>query len=102
MPFLVVDTNSSGDTTLVAAPTSKVFTRVIGVDLSSASAVTVTLKHGSTAIWTKTINAGQAPTGPTTELTLDCAPGTALVLNLSSGVAVKGGIEYIQLGAPPV
>jgi hypothetical protein len=102
MPALVVDTSSAGDATLVAAPTSKVFTRVIGVDLSAASAVTVTLKHGSTAIWTKTINAGQAPTGPTAELTLDCAPGTALVINLSGAVAVKGVVQYIQLGAPPV
>ena len=103
MPWQKLDAVSDG-TTLVAAPPTGQFIRVIGLNFSSPSAiVTVTLKSNSTVIW-ETKNMGASPFGervPTDpNNTIDCVPGDPLVLGASGG-AVSGGLEYVIYGKPP-
>lgn len=104
MPSLLVDTNTDG-TTLIAAPTARMFIRVLGIDLTADGQVEVTLKSGSTVIW-KTYSTNDATVKGGIVLNtdmvrdLDCAPGEALVLGLDGAVSVAGTIEYTIYGQP--
>jgi hypothetical protein len=99
---LPVNTSTDG-TTLVAAPGSRQFVRVVSLSLTAGGAVDVTLKSNSTVIWySKAMSGATAGAGivlPKGQV-IDCAPGQALVIGLSASVAVQGSLEYIVLGPP--
>jgi hypothetical protein len=104
MPNLLVDTNADGHE-LVPAPGAYQFIRVIGLNLTAAAPVVVTLKSGSTVIWKSYAMDDANSLGgiviPTDENnTIDCAPGQALNLGLSGTVGVAGSIEYVVKGRP--
>lgn len=103
MPNLLVDTSTDG-ATLVAAPNSRQFIRVTGLNLTADGQVTVSLKSNSTTIWkTYAMNDPSVKGGiviPVEQMTVDCAPGEALVIGLSAAVAVAGSLQYVIHGPP--
>ena len=104
MPVLKVDTATDG-ATLVPAPGSRQFIRVLGLDLGAAAALaSVSLKsNNSTVIWISQatqVTPFQANLNVDSQRTIDCNPGESLNLGLASGVNVKGSIEYVIYGPP--
>lgn len=102
MASLVINGSTDG-ATLVAAPTARLFIRVVSLNLTAEADVDVTLKSNSTIIWaTKAM--GGATTGAGIVLApyqvIDCVPGEALVIGLSGSVTVQGSMEYVILGQP--
>lgn len=103
MPSLHVS-NVDGDT-LVAAPSSMQFIRVIGGDLTASAQSVVSLKSDTTVIWDTYAmddpnSLGGIALNVARDRTIDCAPGKALKLGVSTMATVKGSLEYIVLGLP--
>lgn len=101
MPAAVVDTSTDG-TVLVAAPSASLGVSrrivILGFDLTSIEAVIVSLKSGSTTIWTTQAMNGTTGGGIEVPVSNDsdlmCDPGTALTIGLSAAKTVKGTIRY--------
>ena len=95
----VIDFNTSGDHTVVAAVTAKKI-RVLGIKFSVASDVSTTWKSASTALSpAETWKAGGGMSdywGPHGVL-CETNPGEALVLNLSGNVQISGWINYLEI-----
>ena len=91
---LRLDFSSSGDNTLLASPGAGKKWRVLGGFATSAGAVDLLFKSGSTAISGATTLASKAEAS-IGEFTLD--EDEALVGNLSSGVGVVGVIRYVLI-----
>jgi len=101
MPAAVVNTSTDGDI-LVAAPSQSMGVDrrivILGFDLTSVEAVIVSLKSGSTVLWTS--NAMNNSTGGGIEVPISndsdmmCAAGVALTIGLSAAKTVKGTIRY--------
>lgn len=102
-----IDTNSSGDTTLVDADTQGRRIRVLGYKLVAAGSVVVQFFDGPSSD-------SQELTGPMSQITgvpndgnpaphgdmlrqyhFQTSPSSALVLNLGSDVQVSGYVSYI-------
>ena len=102
MPNLPINTSTDG-ATLVAAPTARLFIRVLSLNLTAEADVDVTLKSNTTVIWYTKAMAG-ATTGAGIVLppnqVIDCTPGEALVIGLSGAVTVQGSLEYAIYGQP--
>lgn len=102
MPTIAIDT-STDDSTLVAAPSQSMGVDrrivILGLDLTAAGQVDVTLKSNSTTIWPT--NSMDATTGGGIVLPISddrdlmCSPGEALKIGLSAAVNVKGSITYV-------
>lgn len=100
MPTILVDTSTDGDT-LVAAPGAGKFIRIVGCDLTSNGAVTVSLKSNTTTKWKTyaTTNAGGGAVLPLDESRdLDCDLNEPLKIGLSAVVAVAGSLTYAIKG----
>lgn len=99
----LINTSSSGDVTLVPAPTGPgAFIRVLNYHVTSAGSTVVTFKSGTTVIdvCQSTTVAGSGIATPNYDGgVLDCFPGQALVLNNSAGVAIGGAGKYVVIGA---
>lgn len=102
MASLLVDTNTDG-ATLVAAPGSRQFIRVLSLNLTADGQVEVSLKSDTTVVWKTYAMDDPATKGgivlPPRQV-IDCAPGEALKLGLSGAVGVAGSLEYLILGPP--
>jgi hypothetical protein len=87
--------NSSGDNTIIAAPSAGPI-KIWKLAFTTASAVNVTFKAGSTALSGAFVFGGNG----SFVLYYDgsphyiCPPGSAFVINLSSGVAIGGTVWY--------
>lgn len=96
--FAKIDANNSGDATIVAAVSGKRI-KVIAGFYVVASDLTVKWKSNSTAL------TGDLPISGHSGMILPLcqvgyfvtAVGEALILNLSSGVAIGGSITYIEV-----
>jgi len=96
--FAVINTSASGDTTLVSAVSAKV-TRVIAYTLVCDGVVAVKFTSGAagtalTGAMSFAANGGAA--SACDRGLFQTATNTALVINLSSAVGVRGHITYIQ------
>lgn len=97
----VINESTSGDRTIVSAPGSGKFIRVIGFFYKTGGAVELTWKSGSTA------KTGAMPDGDGGGLNsvycpegwFDCGDNEALVLNLSAAEQVGGLVMYRVMGA---
>lgn len=93
----VINKSTSGDSTIVAAVTSKSI-RVVALHFIAAGQVQVTWKSNSTALTGAQSFAGNSGinlTGGGVPV-LSTAAGEALVLNLSSAIQVSGRLSYIE------
>lgn len=95
----VINTASSGDNTLIAAPGAGKRLYIDFISIFPTSAVSVTLKSGSTSITGPyPLDGKQAVTFENTcELEhgiLECANNEALVMNLGGAVQVGGFVRY--------
>lgn len=97
-----ISTNASGNTTLVAAPTDG-YIAIDHINLFPTTAVTVTLKSGSTSL------TGPYPLDTKQPITIEntthheegvirCARNEAFVLTLSDAVQVGGYVQYRVVG----
>lgn len=98
----VIDTASSGDNTLVIAP-SDGYIVIDHINILPTSAVTVTFKSGSTAITGPyPLDTKQAYTIENTmhneKGIMTCARGEAFVMTLGSAVQVGGFVRYRVIG----
>lgn len=96
-----IATAASGDTSLVAAPGAGQRIRVHSYRLvggNGATANTVTFTDGASGTVLETIdvlaNTGSAPSIPRPDFLFACSPNTALILHLSAGQRVTGGVSY--------
>ena len=104
MPSILIEGQADG-AILYPAPGKAMFIRVTGLDMTSAGQGFVTLKSGTTEIWSTASmdNASQAGgivLNVNKERTLDCAPGQALVFGNPSGITVKGSVQIEIFGNP--
>jgi hypothetical protein len=96
-----VNTATSGDNTIVAAPSGTGMIRVHGYVLDAGGAVSVTWKNDAIASLTGAMSlaansalvAPEAPDG-----WFDLSPAAGLVLNLSAAVQVSGHVLYSVKG----
>jgi len=99
----VINTASSGDNTLIAAP-SDGYIAIDHINILPTTGVTVTFKSGSTAV------SGPYPLDTKQAYTIEnamqnehgvitCARGEAFVMNLGSAVQVGGFIRYRVVGS---
>ncbi len=99
----LVNTSSSGDTTLIPAPSGPgAFIRILNYHITSAGSTVVTLKSASTVIdvCQATTVAGSGLATPNYDGgVLDCNPNEAFVLNNGSAVAIGGAGKYVVKGA---
>ena len=106
MPQVYIDTAAQGDTVLVPAGVITDIIQVLGLDISSAGRVVVSLTSNSVLPIFKTyatIVPGGAlvlPESPTRGMY--CLPGHGLVLNLSAPVGVCGVLSYAIATGPTV
>jgi len=99
----VIGTSTSGDTTLVA-PTGSNRVKVIGINLTAASAVSVTFKDGTVAQGQASLtgsmafvaNGGFNDRGSADLYLFQTSAGKSLVLNLNAAVYVGGYFSYID------
>jgi len=101
MANAVVNVSSSGDNTIISAPTAG-FIRVHGYVLLAANSVTVRWRDDNPTNYTGQMacGAGGGAVAPDTrDGWFDLPVGKALVLNLSSAVAVAGHVKYSIQGA---
>lgn len=93
----VISTAASGDSTLVAASSGKSI-NVYAIDLVPASSVVATLKCGSSTAITGAMTIATPFIKPLTASPAYwvCPVGTALVLNLGTGIQVSGAVWYSQ------
>lgn len=101
MPYILIDTAVTGNTTLVPAQGAYASIHVLGLDITSLNTCTVSLYSGTTLLWktyATTIAGGGIvlPCGLTSELF--CKPNDPLILNLSAPVAVAGSVSYTIVG----
>ena len=92
----VIDTNQSGDTTIVAADSSQAI-QVLGYTIIASGAVILRWKSGSNSVsgpMAVLANGGVSSWNGETPM-LQAEVGQALVLNLSAGVQVGGHIAYV-------
>jgi len=100
MANFVINATASGDTELVAAPsTPGSFIRLIGYHITTDAVVVATLKGGATTkdvcYATKVVGGGiVVPDSPDVGV-FDCPANTALVINLSGTANVGGAGNYI-------
>jgi hypothetical protein len=98
--FAVINTSASGDTTLVAAVTSKVI-RVLSYVLVADSAVAAKFTSGPagtaiTGAMSLAANGGvAAPFSPVGHF--QTAANTALVLNLGAAIGARGHLTYVAV-----
>lgn len=100
---LAVDTTTSGDNTLIAAPGAGHFIAVDFIYLHpSGGGQTLIVKSGSTTRFTMVLDDNQPITFENAmhdpEGVITCADNEALVLNLSAGTQVTGYIKYRIVG----
>ena len=101
MPYLLIDTATSGNTTLVAAPGVYAVTHVLGLDITCSNTVTVSLYSNTTLLWktyTTTVAGGGIVLPCYTTSEMFCRPNEALILNLSAPSPVAGSISYVVHG----
>ena len=101
MPSIVIDTSTTGNTTLVAPPGTLSSIQVLGLNITSANTVTVSLYSGAVLLWktyATTIAGGGIVLQDTAERAMFCAPNQPLILNLSAPVAVAGSLTYVIKG----
>jgi len=91
---------TTGDITIIPAPTAPAFIRIFSLQLSVSATSTVTFKSGSTEIGKAFLGTGNGYTR-TDERSgiLDCAPGEAFVIGNSAGT-IAGDGNYNVIGGP--
>ncbi len=98
----IINHNTSGDNVIITAP-SQGYIAIDHINVFPTSAVTMTLKGGTTAL------SGPYPLDAKQAFTIEnamvnekgvitCPPNTSFILNLSSGVQVGGFIRYRVVG----
>lgn len=98
-----INISTSGDNTLIAAPTDGKYIAIDFISFFPTSAVTVTIKSGSTA------KTGPLPLDGKQTITWEnamknehgvirCAPNEAFIINLGGNVQVGGMIDYRLVG----
>lgn len=97
--FGVINTSSSGDNTLVAAPGTGLKIKVVSYVLVASSAVSVKFTSGAAGTnlcgaMSLSANGGVSACGQVGSHLLEAASNTALVLNLSGAVQVSGHYSY--------
>lgn len=106
MPSAAINTSSSGDNTLVSAPTNGAFIVVYQYSFVCGSATTVTFKAGASLNLSGPMSPG-ANGGVSAECSIEplftLPPNTALILNSTAAVAVGGHVTYAlrQSGSNP-
>jgi hypothetical protein len=109
MPSVPINVNSNGDNIIVAAPPAGQTIEVWGWCVTINAAVNFQWMSGTTGIGSDVIKAGpyygnaqgfgvQRQAVTPGEPLFRCAAGESLNLNLSSGVAVGGDLEYTIRG----
>ena len=97
--FATISASSSGNTTVVAAVTSKKI-RVLGFGFQAAAAVDVKFRSATAGDITGAMNAGGAGGGHAQGFSpvghFETAAGEALQINLGSAVAVGGYVVYVE------
>jgi hypothetical protein len=98
----VVSFSSSGDNTIIAAPTQG-YIAIDNLNFVPASIVEVVLKRGTTALsgaYPLTANQGftQDNTFQNQDGIITCLPGEAFVINLSGAVQCSGFCRYRIIG----
>jgi len=94
-----ISTASSGDNTVIAAPTAPAYIAIDHINFIPTTAVTVQLKSGTTAY------GGAYPLDAKQAFTIEnafhshrgvitCAPGEAFVINLGGAVQTSGFVRY--------
>lgn len=104
MKYYAATVTASTDTTLVAAPTSPARIRVLGLVVTSKTAVDAFLYSGSSAsgallipIYSTSANGG-ITLPPSTEGWFDCAAGEALVFKQSATGTTGVLVRYALIG----
>lgn len=98
-----IDISSSGDNTIISAPTAPAYLAIDHVNILPTSAVTVKFQSATTEL------TGPYPLDAKQALTLEnpsdwqnglmqMAPGEAFVINLSGAVQVGGYVRYRIIG----
>jgi hypothetical protein len=94
---VAINTASSGDQTIIAAPSTGKL-RILGYVIVAGGTVSVTWKDGTTALAGPiplVANSGVvAPVGPDSNGWFTLSVGGALVLSLSGSVQVSGHVKY--------
>ena len=101
MPSIAIDTAVLGTTTLVAAQGANKIIKVVGLNITSANTVTVSLLSNATLLWktfATTVAGGGVVLPDDPDRDMYCAPNQPLVLNLSAAVAVAGSLNYTVVG----
>ena len=99
----IINTATSGDNTIIAAPTGGGYIAVDFVSLLPTTANSITFKSGTTA------KSGPLPLADKQALTwenswrcqygvIECAPNEAFVINLGSAAQVGGMVRYRIIG----
>lgn len=105
MANVIINTSSSGDTTLLAAQGAGKIIRVLEYVIVSSDDTTVYLKDGAGNRLTGDLYATNVAAGGISASgevkaggLFDCAPNTALILNNSAAVAIGGHCRVSILG----
>lgn len=103
----VINASGSGDNELIAAPPANQFIRVLHYHLTSKAAVDVKLYSAASAsgnlldvCYGTSVPGGGVSVSSFQDGVLDCNPGQALIMNLSTGASVGGAIRYTIKGGP--
>lgn len=99
-----INISSSGDNTIIAAPTNGARIAIDFITLLPTTAVTVQLKDGSTAYGGPLPLDTKQPftfenTSEDPEGIINCSPNTAFVINLGTSVQCGGFVKYRLYGA---
>jgi hypothetical protein len=101
MANVAIDTAASGTTTLIAAPTSPAFIRVLGYCMYTASTNTAKLLDSVAGelMGPLVFSAQGGAIAPvTTEGWFDLQPGSALQLNNGTATQLSGHVQYAIKG----
>ena len=97
LQFASISTAASGQTAIVAAPTNGMAIYVVSYVIVATSAVAVKWQSGSTDLggaMALAANGGLVVVGRIETPVLECAPNTALNINLGGAVQVSGHMSY--------
>lgn len=92
----VIDTSSSGDTTIVSGVSGRII-KVLQLEYTGHSGVNVKMKTGSTDLegaMALLYGTGKVRNGTRSVPVFKCGTGEALIINLSQAVQVVGSVVY--------
>lgn len=104
-PFATI---STGDTTVIAAPSDPrgiAFIRILGYEITAADTTVITLVSGVGTFPRRICDTLQCPSGGGAVApqfiggTFDLDPGAAFIINNLNAVSISGRIRYTVMGA---